>query len=64
MLLRVQYQNKKYDYVNAAALNELIDIRQFFRPSEKNWIDIEQGPLRGVGGHYVGRERRSIRPSV
>jgi hypothetical protein len=67
MLLRVQYQDKRYDYVNPSTLEELItskQIQKFYRPSEKDWIDIEQGPLRGAGSHYAGPERRLFRVSA
>ena len=61
MLLRVEYQNEKYDYVSAAALEELITflgIKQFYRPSEKRWIDVVQGPIRASATDYMGPERR------
>jgi hypothetical protein len=66
MLLRVQYPNFKYDYIDAAALDRFIvskSIKKFFRPSENVWVDIEQEPVRGtksvdMGAIYIGPERR------
>jgi hypothetical protein len=68
MLLRVQYPNFDYDYVNAATLDGLIvskRITKFLRPSETFWVNVVQGPVRGAGGiyvntAYVGPERRQI----
>ena len=50
MLLRVQYPNSRYDYVDAAALDRFIvsrGIKKFLRPFENVWVDIEQEPIRG-----------------
>ncbi|WP_028893377.1 GSU3473 family protein [Syntrophorhabdus aromaticivorans] len=61
MLLRIQYPDSKYDYVDTPTLDRLIEfrrIRQFFRPSEKKWVDISRDPVRGLGGNYSGPERR------
>jgi hypothetical protein len=66
MLLRVQYPDSRYDYVDAAALDRFIvskSIKKFFRPSENVWVDIEREPIRGKemvyeGTIYVGPERR------
>lgn len=66
MLLRVQYPDSRYDYVDAAALDRFIvnkSIKKFFRHSENVWVDVEQEPIRGKetiykGTIYVGPERR------
>jgi hypothetical protein len=61
MFLRVQYQDSRYDYVDAAILDNLIaskQIRKFLRASQNEWVDIEVGPLRGEGSMYLGPERR------
>jgi hypothetical protein len=61
MFLRVQYQNSRYDYVNAATLDRLIaskQITKFLRVSQNEWVDIERGRIRGEGSPYVGPERR------
>jgi hypothetical protein len=64
MLLRIQYQDNKYNYVSPENLDELImsrKIRQFFRPSEKRWVDIEEAARRGYPrGAYSGPERRMV----
>jgi hypothetical protein len=68
MLLRVQYQNFDYDYVDAATLDGLIvskRITKFLRPSEAFWVNVGQGPVRGADGIYLdttyaGPERRQI----
>jgi hypothetical protein len=66
MLLRVQYPDSRYDYVDAAALDKFIasrGIKKFFRPSENVWVDVEREPIRGkedihMGAIYIGPERR------
>jgi hypothetical protein len=68
MLLRVQYPDFYYDYVDAATLDGLIvskRITKFLRPSETLWVNVGQGPVRGAGGIYMettyaGPERRQI----
>lgn len=68
MLLRIQYPTFDYDYVDAATLDRLIASRRivkFLRPSEAFWVDIEQGPIRGVDctypdTDYAGPERRRM----
>jgi hypothetical protein len=63
MLLQIQYQdNNKYNYVNPETLDELImtrKIRQFFRPSERRWVGIEEAASRGPSVNYSGPERRT-----
>jgi hypothetical protein len=66
MLLRVQYPDSRYDYVDATALDKFIvskGIKKFLRPHENVWVDVDQGPIRGKetiykGTIYVGPERR------
>ena len=61
MVLRVQYHNDKFDYVNDLALDRLIitqEIKKFYRPSEEKWVTIGADPTRGTGGHYTGPDRR------
>lgn len=61
MVLRIQYHNDRFDYVNELALNRLIttqEIKKFYRPSEERWITIGVDAIRGTGGHYTGPERR------
>jgi hypothetical protein len=66
MLLRVQYPDSRYDYVDAAALDRFIvskSIKKFFRPCENVWVDVEREPIRGketidMDAIYIGPERR------
>jgi hypothetical protein len=66
MLLRVQYPDSRYDYVDAAALDRFIvskTIKKFLRPYENVWVDVEREPVRGKetvykGTIYTGPERR------
>jgi hypothetical protein len=55
------YPDYRYDYVNTAALDRLIDSREiakFLRPSEDRWVMIGKDPIRGQGGAHQGGERR------
>ena len=64
MLLKVMYQDDKYDMVRPSLLNELIaskKIKKFYRSG--GWADIERDPIRGSGGSYIGPERRK-QPSL
>jgi len=59
MLIKVIYQNDKYDMVRPSLLNELIaskKIKKFYRSG--GWADIEKDPIRRAVGSYVGLERR------
>jgi hypothetical protein len=59
MLLKVIYQNDKYDMVRPSLLHELISskkIKRFYRSG--GWADIESDPIRGSGGSYCGQDRR------
>ena len=64
MVLRVQYPNFNYDYVNAATLDRLIasrGITKFLRPSEDRWVGIEESSIRASSTPYPGPERRQPR---
>ncbi|OPY77925.1 MAG: hypothetical protein A4E65_02512 [Syntrophorhabdus sp. PtaU1.Bin153] len=64
MVIRVQYHNDKFDYVNEFTLMKLIsmqEIKKFYRPSDEEWVIIGTDPVRGMGGHYAGPERRQVR---
>ena len=64
MILRVQYKNYDYDYVDAQTLDRLLvakEVRKFFRPSEERWVDVSRDPMRGSGGGYLGPNRRQPR---
>jgi hypothetical protein len=61
MLLHVQYQNGRYDYVQAAVVDELIasgHVMRLFRPSNKEWATVGVDSFRGSGGDYKGTDRR------
>lgn len=63
MVLHVQYQNEKYDYIGAHILDKLLDKESlvgFFRPSEKRWVNIYHDRIRGEGGDYLGSDRRQL----
>lgn len=64
MILHVQYRDLHYDYVTARTLDTLIadkQLRLFFRPSEKRWVNVLSDPVRGIGGEYAGPDRRERR---
>jgi hypothetical protein len=66
MLLRIQYQDNKYNYVSPETLDELImsrRIRQFFRPSEKRWVDIEETTQARKDG-WFSRQHSQCPPSL
>lgn len=61
MILHVQYKDFKYDFVNTRALDELLAgkrLLQFYRPSKKDWVNVYRDPIRGMGGDYLGPDRR------
>ena len=61
MVLHVQYKDFHYDYVNTRALDELLAgkrLLEFYRPSRKGWVNVYRDPIRGMGGHYSGPDRR------
>ena len=68
MLLRVQYPDSRYDYVDATALDRFIvskGIKKFLRPHENVWVNVDQDPIRGKdiiykGSIYLGPERRRL----
>jgi hypothetical protein len=64
MVLHIQYQNNRFDYVNSNILDRLINtrrIKRFYRPSEEKWVIIGIDPIRGNGGDFEGQERRQAR---
>ena len=64
MTVHVQYQDLQYDYVGPWILDRLIagkspkSLKQFYRKSEERWVDVYHDPIRGIGGTYLGAERR------
>jgi hypothetical protein len=64
MVLHIQYQNNKFDYINHYFLDRLINtrrIKRFYRPSEEKWVIIGIDTIRGNGGDFEGHERRQAR---
>ena len=63
-MIHVKYQDDTYDYVDDAILDFLIaseSIKEFYRPSDAEWVDINESPTRGKGLPYIGPERRRSR---
>ena len=63
MVLRVQYQNEKYDYIGTNILDRLLkkeSLIGFYRPSEERWVNVYRDRIRGEGGDYVGPDRRQL----
>ncbi len=59
--IEVEYQDGKHAFIDDYLLDGLIksmQIKQFFRPSEKRWIIIGIDPVRSKKGNYCGKERR------
>ncbi|HXW69272.1 MAG TPA: hypothetical protein VEJ88_06655 [Dissulfurispiraceae bacterium] len=47
--IRFRHHDDKYDMVNASGLQTCIDrgiVKEFYRPSEKRWIDPLKDPIR------------------
>ena len=60
-MIHVKYQDDSYDYVDDTMLDYLIasrSIKEFYRPSEADWVDVYESPIRGEGLSYIGPERR------
>ena len=60
-MVHVKYRDNSYDYVDDTILDYLIasnSIKEFYRPSDAEWVDIHEAPLRGEGLSYIGPERR------
>jgi hypothetical protein len=63
MIIHVQYQDLRYDYIEAGSLEKLIKtktIRQFCRPFLNEWVNVEEGPIRKADIPYTGPERRQL----
>jgi hypothetical protein len=63
MILHVQYENDKYDYIGTHVLDKLLKkdrLMSFYRPSEERWVNVFRDPLRGEGGDYMGPNRRQL----
>ncbi len=66
-LIQVRYRNNREGLIDDVTLDELIrerKIRQFFRPSESRWVDVEKDPVRVKSNGFTGPERReTLRPT-
>jgi len=59
MLIKVIYENEKFDMVKPSLLNQLIlskKIKKFYRSGQ--WADIETDQIRRLVAPFVGSERR------
>jgi hypothetical protein len=59
MLVRVMYQNDRFDMVKPSVLAGLISsgkLKKFRR--DREWVVVGADPVRGSGGSYEGPERR------
>jgi len=59
--INVRYSKYAYGMTPRQLLNELIasnQILKFYRNSEKRWVTVGTDPIRGMGGTYIGPERR------
>jgi hypothetical protein len=60
-MIHVRYQDDSYDYVDEGMLDYLIvsdSIKAFYRPSDQEWVDVNECLIRGDGLPYIGPERR------
>jgi hypothetical protein len=61
MLIRVMYQNEKFDMVKPSILEGFLSsgkLKKFFRSG--GWAIMGIDPIRGRGGSHEGPERRKI----
>lgn len=61
MMIRVLYQNGKFDMVKDVLLGLYIasgKIAKFGR--RRGWAIVGIDPIRGIGCHYIGPERRHV----
>ncbi len=66
-LIQVRYRNNREGLIDDVTLNELIrerKIRQFYRPSESRWVDVERDPVRVKSNGFIGPERREALQTV
>jgi hypothetical protein len=67
MIIEVQYRDGRHDHVDNLKLDELISldqVRQFYRPSEQRWIDVEVGSMRGKIKSYRRHENKWVNVDV
>src|SRR5512136_622670 len=61
ILVQVRYRNNREGLVDDVTLNELIlsgKIKQFYRPSESRWVNVDHDSIRAKSNGYKGPERR------
>ena len=61
VLVQVRYRNNREGLVDDVTLNELIlsgKIKQFYRPSESRWVNVDNDSVRAKSNGYKGPERR------
>lgn len=66
-LIQVRYRNNRDGLIDDVTLNELIrdrKIKQFYRPSESRWVDVEKDPVRIKTNGFSGHERREALKAV
>jgi tetratricopeptide (TPR) repeat protein len=60
-LIQVRYRNNREGAVDDVTLNELIltgKVKQFYRPSEDRWVNVDHDEVRMKANGYAGPERR------
>ena len=60
-LVQVRYRNNREGLVDDVTLNELIvsgKVKQFYRPSESRWVDVDHDSVRAQSNGYKGPDRR------
>jgi Flp pilus assembly protein TadD len=61
ILVQVRYRNNREGLVDDVTLNELIlsdKIKQFYRPSESRWVNVDDDSIRAKSNGHKGPERR------
>ncbi len=61
--IEVKFQDGSHAFVDDFSLEELIlskRIKEFYRPSESQWIGVETGPIRKSNGGDRGIDRRKM----
>jgi tetratricopeptide (TPR) repeat protein len=66
-LIQVRYHNNRDGLIDDVTLSELIrdgKIKQFYRPSESRWVDVDKDPVRVRTNGFTGLERREALKAV
>jgi hypothetical protein len=65
MLIKIRYQNNRFDMLKGDILNKFIQqgkIKEFYRYSEERWVKTESDPIRSQKDNlYCGREKRILK---